>query len=363
MGRVCEVARLAVDAVLRIRESGNLDYIQILQKPGGSLQDSFLEEGFLLEKSFGVGQKHEWVHPKILVANTSMDSDKIKINSTRVRVDSIAKVGEIEEAEKAKMRAKVNRILAHGMDVFISRQLIYNYPEQLLTDAGKGSIEHADFEGVERLAAVLGADIVSTFDSPESVRLGECEKIEEVMIGEDKVLRFSGCKGGAACTIVLRGASSHLLEEAERSLHDALAILQQTLRHPERTLGGGCAEMAMAEAVDRLEPQVSGKKALAVAAFARALRQIPTILANNAGLDGVELTAQLRAAHHGGAKNAGLDIEGRGIGDMEALGIYESLQLKRQVLLSATEAAEMIVRVDEVIKSAPRERMPDAGRH
>lgn len=152
------------------------------------------------------------------------------------------------------------------------------------------------------------ADIVSTFDSPESVRLGECEKIEEVMIGEDKVLRFSGCKGGAACTIVLRGASSHLLEEAERSLHDALAILQQTLRHPERTLGGGCAEMAMAEAVDRLEPQVSGKKALAVAAFARALRQIPTILANNAGLDGVELTAQLRAAHHGGAKNAGLDM-------------------------------------------------------
>ena len=165
------------------------------------------------------------------------------------------------------------------------------------------------------------ADIVSTFDSPASVRLGECEKIEEVMIGEDKVLRFSGCKGGAACTIVLRGASSHLLEEAERSLHDALAILQQTLeenegilseqqtlRHPERTLGGGCAEMAMAEAVDRLEPQVSGKKALAVAAFARALRQIPTILANNAGLDGVELTAQLRAAHHGGAKNAGLDM-------------------------------------------------------
>ena len=152
------------------------------------------------------------------------------------------------------------------------------------------------------------ADIVSTFDSPESVRLGECERIDEIMIGEDKLIRFSGCKGGQACTIVLRGASSHLLEEAERSLHDALAVLQQTLLHPERTLGGGCAEMIMAEAVDELVPQVAGKKSLAVAAFARALRQMPTIIADNAGLDGAELVSQLRAAHHNGQKTAGLDM-------------------------------------------------------
>ena len=140
------------------------------------------------------------------------------------------------------------------------------------------------------------------------MRLGECERIDEVMIGEDKMIRFSGCKGGAACTLVLRGASSHLLEEAERSLHDALAVLQQTLRHPERTLGGGCAEMVMAEAVEALVPEVRGKRALAVSAFARALRQMPTIIANNAGLDGVELVAELRAAHHAGKKSAGLDM-------------------------------------------------------
>ena len=149
---------------------------------------------------------------------------------------------------------------------------------------------------------------MSTFDSPESVRLGECDRIDEVMIGEDKMIRSSGCKGGQACTIVLRGASSHLLEEAERSLHDALAVLQQTLQHPERTLGGGCAEMIMAEAVDALAPKVAGKKALAVAAFARALRQMPTIIADNAGLDGAELVSQLRAAHHSGHVAAGLDM-------------------------------------------------------
>ena len=140
------------------------------------------------------------------------------------------------------------------------------------------------------------------------MRLGECDKIDEVMIGEDKMIRFSGCNGGGACTIVLRGASSHLLEEAERSLHDALAILQQTLRHPERTLGGGCAEVLMAEAIENVVPGIEGKKALAVASFAHALRQMPTIIANNAGLDGTELVAALRAAHHHGQKRAGLDM-------------------------------------------------------
>ncbi len=127
-------------------------------------------------------------------------------------MDSLKKVADIEEAEKQKMKQKVDKILAHHIDVFISRQLIYNYPEQLMTDAGVGSIEHADFEGVERLAAVLGGisfygldevligDIVSTFDSPESVKLGHCDKIDEIMIGEDKMIRFSGCKGGQACT-------------------------------------------------------------------------------------------------------------------------------------------------------------------
>lgn len=154
---------------------------------------------------------------------------------------------------------------------------------------------------------ILG-DIVSTFDDPTGVRLGECEKIDEVMIGEDKMIRFSGCKGGGACTIVLRGASSHLLEEAERSLHDALAVLQQTLKHPERTLGGGCAEILMAEAIEEVVPEIAGKKALAVASFARALRQMPTIIADNAGLDGTELVSELRAAHHKGNKRAGLDM-------------------------------------------------------
>lgn len=173
-------AELCVRAVERLKGSGNLDHIQIIQLPGGSLRDSRLEEGFLLEKSIGVGQPKRLENCKILLANTSMDTDKIKIYGSRVQVDSLNKVAEIEQAEKAKMSKKVDKILAHGCNVFINRQLIYNYPESLFAKAGVMAIEHADFDGIERLAAVTGGDVVSTFDSPDKVTLGECDVLEEV---------------------------------------------------------------------------------------------------------------------------------------------------------------------------------------
>ena len=128
------------------------------------------------------------------------------------------------------MYQKCDKIIEHGVNCFINRQLIYNLPEQYFADKGVMSIEHADFAGTERLALVLGGEIVSTFDNPEKVKLATCALIEEVMIGEDKVIRFSGVPKGEACTIVLRGATDHMLDEAERSLHDALCVLSQTVK-------------------------------------------------------------------------------------------------------------------------------------
>lgn len=135
-----------------------------------------------------------------------MDTDKVKIYGARVRVDSMAKVAEIEAAEKIKMRNKVEKIIGHGINCFVNRQLIYNYPEELFADAGIMAIEHADFDGIERLALVTGGEITSTFNDHENVKLGHCKLIEEIMIGEDKLIHFSGVAMGQACTIVLRGA-------------------------------------------------------------------------------------------------------------------------------------------------------------
>jgi len=354
-------ANLAVDAVMRLRGAGgdkdlNLDHIQILKKPGGQLRDSYLEDGFLLDKSIGVGQPKKVTNAKILIANTSMDTDKIKIYGSRVKVDSMTKVAEIEEAEKSKMKNKCEKIIGHGCNVFINRQLIYNLPETIFAERGIMAIEHADFDGVERLAAVTGGDVVSTFDHPELVTLGECDVVEEIMIGEDKVIRLGGCKSGEACTIVLRGASSHVLDEAERSLHDALCILQATVKQPRSICGGGCTETLMAQAIDREVENTPGKKALAMSAYARALRQMPAIIADNGGYDSAELVTQLRAKHAAGCNTYGLDMYNGTIADMMELGVTESYKSKYQVLMSASEAAEMILRVDDIIKCAPRQR-------
>ncbi|RPB24863.1 T-complex protein 1 subunit beta [Terfezia boudieri ATCC MYA-4762] len=351
-------ATLAVDAVLRLKGSTNLNNIQIIKKAGGKLRDSYLDEGFILDKRIGTNHPKRLENAKILVANTAMDTDKVKIFGARVRVEGTSKLAELEKAEKEKMKAKVEKIKAHGINCFVNRQLIYNYPEQLFAEAGIMSIEHADFDGIERLALVTGAEIASTFDHPELVKLGRCDLIEEVIIGEDMLVKFSGCAAGEACTIVLRGATEQLLDEAERSLHDALAVLSQTVVETRTVLGGGCSEMLMSKAVDSVAQNTAGKKAIAVESFAKALRQLPTILADNAGYDSSELVAKLRSAMYSGMSTVGLDLytPGGAIADMRELGVIESYKLKRAVVSSASEAAEMLLRCDNIIRARPRAR-------
>ena len=356
-------ATLAVDAVLRLKGSGNLNAIQIIKKLGGTLTDSYLDEGFLLNKRPGMNQPHRMENARILIANTPMDTDKVKVFGSRVRVDGVAKIADMELAEKEKMRDKVNLILKHNINVFINRQLIYNYPEQLFADAGVMAIEHADFEGVERLALVTGGEIVSTFGNPDKVKLGKCALIEEVMIGEDVLMRFSGVPLGEACSIVIRGATEQILDEAERSLHDALCVLSQVVQTPKLIYGAGASEMLMANAVSQLAAQTPGKESFAMESFAKALRQLPTIIADNGGYDSAQLISELRAAHSKGSISACLDMEKGVVSDAKTLNLLESFVVKRQALLSAAEAAEMILRVDSIIKQAPRKRAPDHRGH
>ncbi|GMM48164.1 chaperonin-containing T-complex subunit [Pichia kluyveri] len=347
-------AKLAVDAILRLKGSANLDHIQIIKKVGGKLSDSFLDEGFILDKRFGVSQPKKLENAKILIANTPMDTDKVKVFGAKFKVDSTSKLAELEKAEREKMKQKVEKIKNFDINCFVNRQLIYDWPEQLFTDSGINSIEHADFDGVERLALVTGGEVVSTFDNPENVKLGHCDLIEEIIIGEDIMTKFSGVAKGEACTIVLRGATEQLLDESERSLHDALSVLSQTTVETRTVLGGGCSEINMSKAVDQAAQNEGGKKSLAIEAFGRALRQLPTILADNAGFDSSELVTRLRSSVYNGLITSGLDLNNGDVADMKELGIVESYKLKYAVVSSASEAAEVLLRVDNIIRAKPR---------
>eukprot|EP01130_Rhizamoeba_saxonica_P000713 TRINITY_DN10644_c0_g1_i1.p1 TRINITY_DN10644_c0_g1~~TRINITY_DN10644_c0_g1_i1.p1 ORF type:complete len:560 (-),score=176.69 TRINITY_DN10644_c0_g1_i1:66-1688(-) len=353
-------ANLAVDAVLKLKGSTNLDMIHIIKKIGSSVLSSFLSEGFILEKKIGVGQPKRIENAKILVANTSMDNDKIKIFSSKVEVTSPDELAKIEDMEKQRMLTKCQKIVDHDINCFINRQLIYNLPEQYFADHGVCAIEHADFEGIERLSLVLGAEIVSTFDDPERVQLGHCDLIEEIMIGEDVVIQFTGVARGEACTIVLRGPTEHLLNEAERSLHDALCVLSQVVATDHRVINGaGNSEMIMAKAVDEYAKKTAGKISIAIEAYGQALRRVVGIIAENGGYDSAELVSDLQAAHYNGKTKQGLNMADGSITDVEELGITESLKVKKKVVQSASEAAEMILRIDQLVRAPPRERTSD----
>ncbi|KIK01102.1 hypothetical protein K443DRAFT_678686 [Laccaria amethystina LaAM-08-1] len=256
----------------------SLAALKALEK--AALTDSYLDEGFL-DKTIAVNSPKRMENVKILTANTSMDTDKIKIFGGRVKVDSTGKLAELEGAERGKMRAKLDAIAAHGINCFVNRQLIYNYPESLITEKG--------------------------------IMLGQCELIEEIMIGEDRLIKFSGVAAGEACTVVLRGPTNQMVDEAGRSLHDALSVLSPAVKETRIVLSGGCAEMLMSCAVENEARSVKGKKGLAVEAFGQALKQIPMILANNAGYDTSGVVSRLRSSSQ------------------------------------RDEAAEMIIRVDDIL--------------
>ena len=350
-------AKIALDAILRIKYNQNLEYIKIIKKPGGSMKDSYLDEGYILEKSISVGCPKRLENPKIMVANTPMDYDKIKIFGSKVKVDTMDKVAEIEQAEKNKMKDKVEKILAYKPNIFINRQLIYNYPEQLMADKGVMVIEHADFEGTERLAAVLGADIMSTFDTPDISKLGYCKLVSEIMIGEDKVIKFSGCSRNEACTIVLRGAGIHILDEMERTMHDALCVLLQTLKNNRVIFGGGNSEMQMAIAIEQAASKIETKEAYAMKAYATALRSVISAIADNGGYDSQSLLQKLNSEINMQYKpNCGINMIQGKISSMEEMGIFESMRVKEHALILASEAAEQILRVDQIVRCEPRKR-------
>ncbi|KRY22528.1 T-complex protein 1 subunit beta [Trichinella patagoniensis] len=351
-------AEIAVNAVLRTKNT-DLSCIHVITLPGGRLTDSFLDSGFLLQKKAGNYQPNRIENARVLIANTPMDTDKIKVFSAQIVTDSVNRLRDLEIAEKAKMKKKVDKIIAHNVNVFINRQLIYNYPEQLFADAKIMAIEHADFEGITRLAHVLGGDIVSTFDNPKETKLGCCELIEEVEIADEKFLRFSGVPVGEACTIVLRGATQQILAEAERSIHDVLCVLTTHMKEPKIVDGGGCSEIAMANAVQNLASRTAGKISVAMDGFAKALWQIPAILAENGGYDAADLVAKLRAEHFSGNKTSGIDLKNGTINNMKQLGVFESYRIKLSALNAAAEAAELIIRVDDILSAEPRPREPD----
>ncbi|CAF1338002.1 unnamed protein product, partial [Rotaria sordida] len=296
------LSKLCVDAILKIHDKTDLKYIQIVKLLRNNLNDSYIEEGFLFGERIGTNMPKRIENARILIANIPMDTDKRKISDSSVHIDSIAKLVE-----------KKCKLFYLYRTFNLSRQLICDYANQLFAEKGVMTIKHVDFEGLKRLAQILGVT------------------------------------QGEACTIVLHGATQQILDEAERSIHGALCVLSQTVKEPRICYGGGAAETLMATAVSQLAEKTSGEESVVIESFAHALRQLPTIIADNAGYDSAILIDNLRTAHALGKSAFGLDMEKGVTCDMVELGILEPFYLKRQVVIRAAKAVEMILCLDNII--------------
>ncbi|WUR02815.1 T-complex protein 1 subunit beta (CCT2) [Vairimorpha necatrix] len=342
---------MCIKAVEGLEGKTDLNLIQIIKCPG-KLEDSYLDDGFILNKEAVIKTIK---NPKILLANTSLDQDKIKVFGAKINVSSVSDLAEMERIERDKMNSKIENICQNKIDCFINRQLIYDYPMQLLKNKGVQPIENADFDGIERLNNVLGGKILSTFDNLDESVYGTCEEIKNVNIGGKKFIKFSGIKNGAS-TIVLFGSSKEMLDEAERSLHDALCVLIKIKENPKIVYGGGSSEMALAVELAKYALEIPGVESEAISAFSSALQNIPVILSENGGFNGNELKSQLRSKHNSGAYTYGVNLEKGVVQCMKECHVVDSFRIKKRVICASSEVAQMIIKCDGIVKLQPRER-------
>ena len=352
------MAELAVNAVLQVAEKTpggfnvDIEDIKVEKKPGESLTDTELIKGIVLDK--------EVVHPdmpkrieeaKIALVDLPLEVEKTEFDA-KINIENPDQMKAFLDEEENMLKNMVDKIADTGANVLLCEKGIDDVAQHYLAKDGILAVRRVKQSDIEKLVKATGAKVISNLDDLKSSDLGYAKIVEERKVADDKMVFIEGCKNPKAVTILVRGGSERLVDEAERSLHDALCVVRDVIREPLVVAGGGAPEAEMARRLREHSQKLSGKEQLAVIAFADALETVPMALAENAGLEPIDIMVQLRAAHEKGQIWAGVDIEDGKVSDLEEKGILEPLSVKAQVIKSATEAAGMILKIDDVIAAA-----------
>ncbi|ORD94633.1 TCPB [Enterospora canceri] len=354
--------KICMDSVDNLTGDIDLNLINIV-KLKGDLSESIWVDGLVIDKEIHFADdRTELTNPRVLVANTALDFDKIKIFSSKIEVDSISELEKVEEAEKQRMMEKIDRVCLIEFDLIINRQIIYDFPMQLLLGHGKHVIENADFGNVEKLNKILGGKVTSHFygEKGESIT-GTCGKIERVLLKGKTFTRFTGAKKGAS-TIVIYGSSSAVLEETERSIHDALCVLKRIKKDVFVLYGGGSTEVMLALELQKLSQEMKTVESEGPAVFSQALFEFVELLCENCGFDPVKFRSALvplyntRTTYQKNSFARGLDVNTGNPADMKQLRVIEGFTMKMRVLRAACETAQALLKCDGIIVHPPRER-------
>lgn len=356
------IANISVDAITKIMEktssgyTADLDNIKILQKQGKKLSDSYLMEGIAIDKEvLHQSMPRDMEDAKIALINTNIEVSKTEFDA-EIRISDPLQVQSFLDNEERMIRDMVDNIINTGANVVICQKGIDDLAQHFMAKSGIMAVRRVKKSDMEKISRATGGKIVTSLEELTSEDLGKSGKVYETKLGDENYIYIEECPSPRAVTVILRGASKYTTDEAERALTDALSVVRNVVEDGKMIYGGGSAEIHMYHAVKKLADETAGKEKLAILAFADALLIIPTTLAENSGLDPLDKVGELIVAYTKGKKNHGIDLtkhgEGGEIGkvvDMAIVGVIEPLRVKAQAIKSASESAELILRIDDVI--------------
>ncbi len=358
------LADIVVKAMLSVAEKKNGDYkadvddVLVEKKTGESLKDTSLIKGIVIDKEIvhsGMPKRIE--KAKIALIDASLEIEKTEYDS-KLNIESPEQIEAFLKQEEFMLKDMADKIASTGANVVICQKGIDDMVQHFLAKKGVAAIRRAKKSDMERLAKATGAIIVSNLESLTAKDLGEAALVEERKIAEDKMTFIEGCKNPKAVTILIRGSSPRMNSETERSLHDALCVVRDLILEPKIVAGGGAPELEIARALRQFSEKQSGREQLAVKAFAEALEIVPITLSENAGLEPIDVMSELRARHEKGETWAGIEVLSGKVQDMSKAGVFEPLSVKKQIVKSASEAAMMILKIDDVIASEKMKAPP-----
>ncbi|EGW32000.1 uncharacterized protein SPAPADRAFT_61109 [Spathaspora passalidarum NRRL Y-27907] len=359
--------KMVVDAVLSLdQEELDEKLIGIKKVAGGSIEDSLFIDGVAFKKTFSYAgfeqQPKYFTNPKIVCLNVELELKAEKDNA-EVRVEQVKDYQSIVDAEWKIIFNKLEEITSTGANIVLSKLPIGDLATQYFADRNifcAGRISHED---MDRITKAIGGNVQSTCSDITPADLGTCATFEEVQIGGDRYNLFKGCPEAKTCTLILRGGAEQVIAEVERSLHDAIMIVKRAISNHTVVAGGGAIEMELSKYLRDYSRTIAGKQQLIISAFAKALEVIPRQLCENAGLDAIELLNILRSSHAKGETWYGIDFQKESVGNNMKNFIWEPALVKINAISSATEAATLLLSVDETIRNDEQEQAgPPQGR-
>ncbi len=362
-------ANLTVNAVLAVVDTENgkqkvdIDDIKVEKKVGGSVEESVLIEGMVIDKErVHTNMPKKITNAKILLLNEALEIKKTEVDA-EISIKSPDQLQLFLDQEEQMIHDMVTKVINSGANVVFVQKGIDDIAQHYLAKAGIYAARRVKKSDMDKLARATGAKVLTSLKEINDSDLGKAGLVEEKKIGDEAMTYVTECHNPKAVSIILRGGTEHVADEAERALHDALRVVGVAIEDETLVAGGGSPEVELALRLREYSATLKGREQLAVAKFAEALEVIPRTLAENAGLDPIDMLVEMRSQHEKGNKTAGLNVFTGKVVDMWKEGVVEPLRVKTQAISSGTEAATMILRIDDVLssKSSPGGGMPPGG--